>query len=189
MACTTKSILPHFSLSTSNTASMVAGSVTSQWPSRIPPSSLASGSTLFFSASPCQVSAISAPAAWQALAIPHAIERLLATPRPTPRLPRIRPEFCAIRFLPPELDRIFLGTPALHRGTAQIGPPFGLFTANLNGRNSVVILVLYRARRPRHTLSLFEHDLFRKSHPAHRVVARGQPFSGSYSGKPMIELS
>jgi hypothetical protein len=72
---------------------MVAASVTSQWPSRIPPSSLASGSTRFFSASPCQVSAISAPASWHALAMPQAIERLLATPRITPRLPRIRPVF------------------------------------------------------------------------------------------------
>src|SRR5580692_1131303 len=93
MAWTTKSILPHFSPSTSNTASMVAGSVTSQWPSRMPSSSLASGSTRFFNASPCQVSAISAPAARQALAMPQAIERLLATPRITPRLPCIRPEF------------------------------------------------------------------------------------------------
>ena len=73
-------------------------SVTSQWPSRIPPSSLASGSTRFFSASPCQVSAISAPASWHALAMPQAIERLLATPRITPRLPCIRPDFCDIGF-------------------------------------------------------------------------------------------
>ncbi len=77
---------------------MVAESVTSQWPSRMPPNSFASGSTRFFSASPCQVSAISAPAAWQALAMPQAIERLLATPRITPRLPCIRPEICDIRF-------------------------------------------------------------------------------------------
>jgi len=65
---------------------MVEGSVTSQWPSRRPPSSAASGSTRFFSASPCQVSAISAPAAWQAFAIPHAIERLLATAENDPAL-------------------------------------------------------------------------------------------------------
>ena len=58
----------------------------------------ASGSTRFFNASPCQVSAISAPAARQALAMPQAIERLLATPRITPRLPCIRPEFGDIRF-------------------------------------------------------------------------------------------
>jgi len=52
----------------------------------------------FFSASPCQVSAISAPAAWQAWRCPRAIERLLATPRMTPRLPCIRPDICDIRF-------------------------------------------------------------------------------------------
>src|SRR5579871_2222394 len=96
MACTTKSILPQLCPSTSNTASMLAGSVTSQWPSRRPLMSLASGSTRFFSASPCQVSAISAPAAWQAFAMPQAIERLLATPRTTPRLPCISEECCAI---------------------------------------------------------------------------------------------
>src|SRR5262249_58303701 len=73
------------------------GSLTSQWPSTSPFSSFASGSTRFFSASPCQVSAISAPAAWQALAMPQAIERLLATPSTTPRLPCMREEICAIR--------------------------------------------------------------------------------------------
>ena len=58
-----------------------------------PPSSAASGSTRFLSASPCQVSAISAPAAWQALAMPQAIDRLFATPKISPRLPFISPEF------------------------------------------------------------------------------------------------
>src|SRR3979490_523231 len=85
---------------------MVEGSVTSQGPSKRPPSSLASGSTRFFSASPCQVRAISAPAAWQALAIPQAIERLLATPSITPRLPCISPALCDIRF-PIDLDQVW----------------------------------------------------------------------------------
>src|SRR4051812_17343195 len=124
---------------------MVAGSVTSQWPSRMPPSSLASGSTRFLSASPCQVSAISAPAAWQALAMPQAIERLLATPRITPRLPCIKPEFNDI-WLPIGVDLVSQiptspqgrgisgpphrsgGTPAPPAGTAPIRPRTGLFT-------------------------------------------------------------
>src|SRR6266404_734076 len=93
---------------------MVAGSVTSQWPSTRPSSSLANGSTRFFSASPCQVSAISAPAAWQALAMPQAIERLLATPRINPRLPCISLESCVIRF-PIDLDRLPRYTSALAR--------------------------------------------------------------------------
>src|SRR5216683_2621569 len=115
MACTTKSILPHFSLSTSNTASMVAGSVTSQWPSRMPPSSLASGSTRFFSASPCQVRAISAPAAWQAFAISGFQSTLIRSG----------------------------GTPALPAGTAQIRASVqGCWSRSPNSRNSGVISVL-----------------------------------------------
>src|ERR1700684_4254215 len=110
---------------------MVAESVTSQWPSRLPSIPLASGSTRFFSASPCQVRAISAPAAWQALAMPQAIERLLATPRITPRLPCIRPEFCAIRF-PIDLEPEFrLRRPqqlAAPRENLETTPPFWRYT-------------------------------------------------------------
>ena len=52
MACTTKSSEPQVFCAVANTASMVAGSVTSQWPNTCAPISCASGSTRFFSASP-----------------------------------------------------------------------------------------------------------------------------------------
>src|SRR5262249_9791915 len=139
---TTKSILPHFSLSASKAASIVAGSVTSQWPSKRPPSSLASGSTRFFTASPCPVKAIFAAAAPQALAIRHPIAQLVATPRTTTRLPCIKLKFCPIR-APTELKSDFGGTPALHHGTAPIGQSLRLFTANPNVWNSRVVQVLY----------------------------------------------
>ena len=52
MACTTKSSPPQRVAISLKTASMVAGSVTSQWPATRPPTSSASGSTRFFSESP-----------------------------------------------------------------------------------------------------------------------------------------
>ncbi|MNT99505.1 hypothetical protein D3C72_2423720 [compost metagenome] len=52
MACTTKSILPQCFSSVEKTSSMVASSLTSQWPARKPSISANSGSTRFFSASP-----------------------------------------------------------------------------------------------------------------------------------------
>jgi len=101
--------------------------VTSQWPSRMPLSSLASGSTRFFSASPCQVSAISAPAAWHALAMPQAIERLLATPRMTRACPASDLNFATCKF-PIELDHLS-GYTALPAGTAQIRHRSSLFAS------------------------------------------------------------
>jgi len=75
---------------------MVAASVTSQWPTTNPSTSSASGSTRFFRASPWYVKASSAPWAWQALAMPQAMDRLLATPMIRPRFPRMRPAGSAI---------------------------------------------------------------------------------------------
>src|SRR6202161_871558 len=91
MQWTTKSIAPHNFTASPNTVSIEAPAVTSQWPSTCAPDSCASGRTRFSSASPWNVNASSAPAAWAALAMPHAIERLFATPKTTPRIPRITP--------------------------------------------------------------------------------------------------
>src|SRR6185437_4895116 len=98
--------------------------------------SFASGSTRFFSASPCQVSAISAPAAWQAFAMPQAMERLLAMPSTIPRLPCISPEILAIAVHQAQGG---LGTPALPSGTALNRYPM---RTNLNRRNRLADWVL-----------------------------------------------
>jgi len=106
--------LPHFSFSTVETRAVdgLRKSVTSQWPSNRPPSS--GGERL----EPAFLQRVALPGqrdfrrppAWQALAIPHAIERLLATPRNDPRvLPCIRPEFLRHTLLPPELEQDFSG--------------------------------------------------------------------------------
>ena len=97
MACTTKSSVPQASFRVSKTASMLASSVTSQGSTSSERTDSASGLTRRANASPWYVNANSAPCAAQALAMPQAIERSLATPMINPRLPAIRGEGTVMR--------------------------------------------------------------------------------------------
>ncbi len=76
---------------------MLAVLVTSQGRMMSAPIEPASGRTRFSSASPWKVKATLAPCSWQALAIPQAIERSLATPMTRPFLPAIN---CAATVMP-----------------------------------------------------------------------------------------
>ena len=96
MAWTTKSSPPHCFSTSAKVASMLAASVTSQGTMILAPSELASGRTRFCMASPWKVNATSAPCSWQALAIPQAIERSLATPMTRPFFPAI---ICTAAFI------------------------------------------------------------------------------------------
>ena len=80
---------PHFFSSSAKVASMLAALVTSQGTMISAPIELASGRTRFSRASPWKVKATFAPCSWQALAIPQAIERSLATPMTRPFFPAI----------------------------------------------------------------------------------------------------
>ena len=97
MAWTRKSSLPHSFSSSAKAASMLAASVTSHGTMIFAPIELASGRTRFSSASPWKVKASSAPWSWQALAMPQAIERSLATPMIRPFFPAIN---CAAAVMP-----------------------------------------------------------------------------------------
>ena len=97
MAWTRKSSSPQcFSIS-AKVASMLAALVTSQGRMMSLPIELASGRTRFSRASPWKVKATLAPLSWQALAIPQAIERSLATPMIRPFFPAIN---CAATVIP-----------------------------------------------------------------------------------------
>src|ERR1700704_1430482 len=97
MAWTRKSSLPHcFSIS-AKVASILAGFVTSQGTVILAPTELKSGLTRFSKMSPWKVNATSAPCSWQALAIPQAIERSLATPMTRPFFPAINCEAAIMR--------------------------------------------------------------------------------------------
>ena len=99
MAWTTKSSLPHCFSTSAKVASMLAALVTSQGTMILAPTELANGRTRRSSASPWKVNATSAPWSWQALAIPQAIERSLATPMTRPFLPAINcPATVMLRF-------------------------------------------------------------------------------------------
>jgi hypothetical protein len=76
-----------------NAALNDVASVTSHGMTSFDPVSAASGSTRFLSASPCYVKASSAPLRAHAWAIPHAMERLFATPMIRPRLPAMTGPF------------------------------------------------------------------------------------------------
>src|SRR5215470_6832378 len=92
--------------------------------------------------------------------MPQAMERLLATPRITPRLPCISPciSFGDIGF-PVGLDLTSGGTPALCGGKAQTGMPINAVGKNAGGRNSSDIWVLCWERRLRlNTADRSKHD-------------------------------
>ena len=99
MAWTRKSSSPHCFSTSAKVASMLAASVTSQGTMILAPIELASGRTRFSSASPWKVKASFAPCSWQALAMPQAIERSLATPMTRPFFPAINcPAAVMLRF-------------------------------------------------------------------------------------------
>ena len=89
MAWTTKSIVPKVSSTLAKAASMETSSVTSQGMRVFTPIESANGCTRFSMAS-MMVKAISAPWDASTLAMPQAMESLLATPMTTPRLPASR---------------------------------------------------------------------------------------------------
>ncbi len=79
MACTRKSSAPHFVSSVAKVASIVPGSVTSQWPMTSPPMSRASGSTRFLNASPFDLDRLARRArSWRAAAAAAVIVAFVA---------------------------------------------------------------------------------------------------------------
>ena len=91
IAWTTKSIFPQFSLIVLNTVSKLCSSLTSHCITSSELTDCASGDSRFRRASPWYVNASSAPWFAAILAIPHAIDRSLATPIISPRFPDITP--------------------------------------------------------------------------------------------------